>query len=82
MRSGSSGSLSAGQVQTRGFPGKFPGALFLRNLTWGKNVEFDTSSLSNIARLEKNSDVAIFWCLVSTVTIFIGAMLKSMPVLG
>jgi hypothetical protein len=69
-------------VQARGFPGKFPGALFLRNFMWGKNVQLNTSSLSSIARLEKNSDVAIFWCLVSTVTIFIVAMLKSMPVIG
>ncbi len=82
MRSGSFGSLSAGQVQTRGFPGKFPGALFFRKLIRGKNVKFDRSSLSNSARPEKYSDVAIFWCLVSTVSIFIVAMLKSMPVLG
>ena len=82
MRSGSFGILSVGQVQTHGFPGKLPGALFLENLIQGTNLQFETTSISNIARLEKNSDAAIFWCLISTVTIFIVAMLNSMPVIG
>ena len=83
VRPGGSGSFSAGPVQAYGFPGNHPGALFFQTFYFlDKNVEYNSSSLAAFTRLEKYSDVAIFWCLISTVTIFILAMLKSMPIFG
>jgi hypothetical protein len=69
-------------VQACGSRRKIPERLFNRIRSGIKNMQYGTSSLARVARLDKGSDVAIFWCLVSTVTAFILATLTSMPVFG
>lgn len=42
---------------------------------------YNTSSPTEVAQPEKRHEVVVFWCLVSTATAFILAMLHSMPMI-